>query len=76
MDGKMTLVRSVEDTPSWDPAIAALVEPVAAYICAADDPGQAIAAIVVHLSFETQAIFGEARRSLEAFQLDERRRGG
>lgn len=58
----------------FDPAIAELVAPIAAYICAADDPGEAILIIAVHLGIETSEILGEARTSVRAYQTNRSRR--
>jgi hypothetical protein len=68
MDDAVIRIRDREPV-KWDPAIAELVEPIAAYICAADDPGQAIMIIAVHLGIEANAILTDARAAVHAFQV-------
>jgi hypothetical protein len=66
MNGKALHVQDREVT-TWDPDIAELVEPIAAYICAADDPAQAIVIIAVHLGIEISGIRRDARALLLTF---------
>jgi hypothetical protein len=70
MEHETIRTKHTKRTIAWDPAIAALVEPVASYICSADDPGQAILVIVTHLAAETNAILGDAQATLNAFRIN------